>query len=374
MWKILLLILPIIIISCKETTIDPPDDSNQQHVGITPGCVPAFANTMDHKTILTIAGSSKNGRFVYFQNDAFVPIRYLFDMNEKKLIDLYKRTSEFAGFTLSTHYNVYNCPYNQALFAVEVLVSKDSINGNGDTNKISETRTAFYNAEEGKFVFLNNNTIYYTDDPYFNMNFKSHKKWLSNSQPNNDYFFIGDNKILHLQSNTVSTISNVVGNIISISDDGDFKLSVEIIGENSKFYLNNILINEVNGKDPYLIQRYFSAAFSPDNRFLVVQDEGIIQITQPEFLQFQNKVNTIVIDVQKSMNEKRVMIHRILDNRINFCSAYQSFNSTFSSNFNFLVVHSQKWKGQGLLHGNLYEVSTDGKIVRSFDLENTEVE
>jgi len=329
---------------------------------------------LDYKSVLTVASTSKNGKYVFFRTDAFAPVRYLYDMDQKKLYDLDKRKNEFDGYTISIIYNVFNCPYNQSLFALEARVTKDSVNIDGDTLKISENRIALYNADDEKFVYLSNNKAFYKYDQFSNMHFTPNIKWLSISQPNNDYFYIGNKKMWHFQSNTISSITNDIGNIISISDDGDFKLSVEIIGENSKFYLNNILINDVNGKDPYLIQRYFSAAFSPDNRFLVVQDEGIIQITQPEFLKFQNKVNTIVIDVQKSMNEKKVVIHRLLNNKINFCSAYQSYYTAFSSNYNFLVTHTQKWRYQPFRHGNLYEVSTDGKIVRSFDLENTEVE
>lgn len=375
MWKIILLILPIIIISCKETTIDPPNDQNQQHVGITPGCVPGRVNHAITPRVISVASVTRDGKYAFISGSDYESVRFLYDLENRKLYNLHLLDTTIDEYTITYFTKISNCPYNNNLVAAIVLAEKDSIDALGNKTVLKEYRIAFYKVDEKQFVFIHNQSFNYTlTNTTHHYLFLQPFQWMNYSGLNNDYFYIGNNEVLHLQSNTKSKIQNVKGSINAISNDGNFVISNERIDKTVIFYLNNEKINEFEDKDSYLQTEYLRPAFSPDNRYLVFHDENILAIYDSLYLKYPFWDKTIVIDVQKSLSEKKVVPNKMFFNYVDFCSAYQSYSVTFSSNFNFYITHTQKWQGFSQRHGNLYEVSTDGKIVRSFDLENTEVE
>ncbi len=375
MWKIILLILPIIIISCKETTIDPPDDSNQQHVGITPGCIPERTNNLDHKRLIYVANVTKNGKYSFLRWGDDSQVQFLYNLDSRKLYDLYKLDLTFDGYSIISISNVSNCPYNQSIVALSAILHKDTVDNQGNLSVLKVFRIVFLNVEEMKIEYLHSQqSLFPQQGLYFQWKVWNPFQWMTYSQPDNDYFYLGNNEVLHLQSNTLSKIPNVKGTINAISNDGNYVISNERIDKTIIFYLNNIKFNEIVDKDNYIQTELIRPVFSPDNRFFVQHDYFYLQIDDTLAYKYKGTAKTVVVDVQKSLLEKKVVPNKIFLNSVDFCSAYQSHLATFSNYFNFYVIHTQKWRGTSFRHGNLYEVSTNGKIVRSFDLENTEVE
>lgn len=375
MWKVILLILPIIIISCKETTIDPPNDQNQQHVGITPGCVSGKTNNTVGINVVNVANVTKNGKLAFLRKTEDSQVQYLYNLESRKLFDLNKLNLTYDGYTIISVSNVSNCPYNKSLVALCASLQKDTVDNQGNLSVLKVFRIVFLNIEEMKIVYLHSQQSLF---PQQNLNFQwrvwNPFQWMTYSQPDNDYFYLGNNQVLHLQSNTLSRIQNVKGTINAISNDGNFVISNERIAKTIIFYLNNIKFNEIEDKDNYIQTELIRPVFSPDNRFFVQHDYFYLQIDDTLSYKYKGTAKTVVVDVQKSLIEKKVVPNKIFLNSVDFCSAYQSHLATFSNNYHFYVTHAQSWRYPKILHGNLYEVSTDGRIVRSFDLENIEVE
>lgn len=375
MWKIILLILSIVIISCKETTIDPPEDTNQQHVGITPGCVPGTVNHAITPRVISVACVTRDSKYAFISGSDYESVRFLYDLENRKLYNLHLLDTTIDGYTITYFNKISNCPYNSKLVAAIVYAEKDTIDASGNKTVLKEYRIAFYNVNEKQFVFLNNQPFLYTQtNSSYQFLFLQPFQWMNYSSLNNDYFYIGNNEVLHLQSNTKSKIQNVKGSIMALSNDGNFVISNERIDNSIIFYLNNVKINQIEDKDNYIQAEYIRPVFSPDNRFFVQHDNNLLNIRDSLYMKYPFADKTVIIDIQKSITEKKVVPNKIFYNYFDFCSAYQSYFATFSSNYNFYVTHTQRWQGFTYRHGNLYEVSTDGKIVRSFDLENTEVE
>lgn len=144
MWKIIFLILPIIIISCKETTIDPPNDQNGQHVGITPGCVPGKTNLTVGINVVYVANVTKNGNLAFLRKGDDSQVQYLYNLESKKLFDLYKFNLTFDGYTIISIAHVSNCPYNQSIVALGAILQKDTVDNQGNLTVQKVFRIVFF--------------------------------------------------------------------------------------------------------------------------------------------------------------------------------------------------------------------------------------
>ena len=341
--KILLCILiGILFISCKNSSVNPIPDSEPEQCEVPSG------HPNSHFTSLYgIENSFNNGDYIFFYSMNSSSSGYdifLYNVLTKKLerLDIH---SLFNGYITPPFCSIHICPYddNIALFEITYIEYQDSM--------LSQTKVSYYrfNKKDKSFVEVTpSNKI----DLKVNNLGMLRKQWLTTSSPNNDYFDIQDFGVYKFQDWTQIQPAITTNDQYAVSNSGKYRLVKT--KTDSVLYINSVKITNVS-------KQKSRGSFSPDERYIVFKEYGYFDTLYPN----QQFWKMYIYDVEQTLASGKAVLYKTIDFKNQLC-ALQVGNFTITPQ-NTILISMNRFAYRD--KSNLYEIDFNGKILRQLTNE-----